>query len=47
LMEVGFLSNNREGKSLATAATQDKIVKAVIDGMIGYTNALRRTKAAR
>ena len=47
LMEVGFLSNNREGKSLATAATQDKIVKAIIDGMIGYTTALRRTKAAR
>ena len=47
LMEVGFLSNNREGKSLATAATQDKIVKAVIDGMIGYTTALRKTRAAR
>lgn len=47
LMEVGFLSNNREGKSLATAATQDKIVKAIIDGMIGYTTALRRTRAAQ
>ena len=47
LMEVGFLSNNKEGKSLAAAATQDKIVKAVIDGMIGYTTALRKTKVSR
>lgn len=42
LMEVGFISNNKEGKSLTTAETQDKIVKAVIDGMIGYTTALRK-----
>ena len=47
LMEVGFLSNNKEGKSLAAAATQDKIVKAVIDGMIGYTTALRKTKVSQ
>lgn len=47
LMEVGFISNNKEGKSLATGATQDKIVKAIIDGMIGYTTALRKTKAER
>ena len=47
LMEVGFISNNKEGKSLATGATQDKIVKAIIDGMIGYTTALRKTKAAQ
>ncbi|MBO5959869.1 MAG: N-acetylmuramoyl-L-alanine amidase, partial [Lentisphaeria bacterium] len=42
LMEVGFISNNKEGRSLATNATQDKIVKAIIDGMIGYTGALRK-----
>ena len=47
LMEVGFISNKIEGKSLATGATQDKIVKAIIDGMIGYTTALRKTKAAQ
>ncbi len=47
LMEVGFLSNNQEGKKLAQTATQDKIIKAIIDGMIGYTTALRKTKAAQ
>lgn len=43
LMEVGFISNNKEGRLLTTAAAQDKIIKAVIDGMIGYTTALRKT----
>lgn len=43
LMEVGFISNNREGRSLCTAATQDKIIKAILNGLVGYTGALRRT----
>ena len=41
LLEVGFLSNNREGRSLATAKTQKLIVDGIIEGLTGYVEAIR------
>ena len=41
LMEVGFISNYAEGKSLAAAATQKKIIDAIILGLTGYVNVIR------
>ncbi len=41
LMEVGFLSNAREGRALSTENVQNKIVSAVIEGLTGYVNTIR------
>lgn len=40
-MEVGFLSNYAEGKSLVTKDVQERFVNGVIYGLTGYVNAIR------
>ncbi len=44
LMEVGFLSHAKEGKSLAAEKVQNKIVDAVIEGLTNYVNTIRENK---
>jgi len=41
LMEVGFISNYAEGKTLAAVATQKKIVEAIVLGLSEYVNVIR------
>ncbi len=41
LMEVGFLSNAKEGRALSTEKVQNKIVEAVIEGLTNYVNTIR------
>ena len=38
LIECGFMSNYKERNLLVTSEYQDKIVDAIIDGVINYYN---------
>ncbi len=42
LIETGFISNNTEGKLLATPAYRQKIASAICAGVMTYHNSLRR-----
>lgn len=42
LIECGFISNRAEGKKLLTAEYQDRLARAIAEGIIGYVNSVKR-----
>lgn len=47
LVELGFLSNAGEARKLNTAAMQDKMAKALFDGLVNYTARERKAVVSK